>query len=127
MRATVSVTLGLALASFMSVTAAQPLRDPTRPPGDAVVNTVAGTNASRARSGMVLQTVLISTDRTTAVISGRVVSVGDTISGLKLVEIREGEVVLKGSKGSRTLRLFPAVNKSDSRVADMSAQERGLE
>jgi MSHA biogenesis protein MshK len=87
------------------------LRDPTRPPANALgtAKPVAAKPASRNR--LVLQTVVISEQRRTAVINGRVMSVGDTISGFTVAKIREAEVVMKGSKGTRTLRLYPAVNK----------------
>jgi MSHA biogenesis protein MshK len=127
MRVTLSFVLGLALASFVSMTTAQSLRDPTRPPGGAAAKTASAKKGSRARSEMILQTVLISNERKTAVISGQVVSVGDRISGYKLVEINESEVILKGTKGKRKLRLFPGVSKTKSRVAEIAEEQRGLE
>jgi len=75
---------------------------------------------------MVLQTVLISEQRRAAVISGRVLSVGDTVSGYRLAEIREGEVVMEGSRGTRTLRLYPAVSKVEASETQ-SEQKKGHE
>ena len=107
---------GLTLALFCLTSAAQPLRDPTRPPPGAFVVSKAGSKPV-ARKSMTLQTVLISPQRRTVVISGRIMSLGDTMNGYRLVEIRSAEVVMKGSKGTRTLRLYPEVNKVSAAVA----------
>ena len=109
MRIAIDLIAGLLIASLPSVAFAQQMRDPTRPPSVAAAKPV----KKGARGGMVLQTVVISPERRTAVISGRVLSVGDTVSGFRLTEIREGEVVMKGSRGSRTLSLYPSVSKVD--------------
>ncbi len=124
MRLVIALIAGLLLASSSAVTIAQQLRDPTRPPFGA--SSKPATEKSRSRGGLVLQTVLISPERKTAVISGRVMSVGDTVSGFRLVEIREGEVVLKGSKETRTLRLYPEVSKVEV-TATLSERKKGHE
>jgi hypothetical protein len=116
------IAVGLTLALLVAVASAQQLRDPTRPPGGAAAPKADTRAGPRKQSAIVLQTILIGNDRQTAVISGRVMSVGDKISGLRLIEIREGEVVLKGSKGTRVLRLYPGVEKSDPQVAKSSTQ-----
>lgn len=119
--------LGLALFIVSFAGFAQKLQDPTRPPTGAPDNAPrSGTNKSKPHSKMVLQTILIAEDRQTAVISGRLMFVGDTISGFKLSEIRAGEVVLlKGRRETRTLRLFPDVHLSDVRMAMPSEPEKG--
>lgn len=104
------LVVGLALASISLMSGAESLRDPTRPPADAL-GTTKPVAKPASRNKLVLQTVVISELRRTAVINGRVMSVGDTISGFTVAKIREAEVVMKGSKGTRTLRLYPAVNK----------------
>jgi hypothetical protein len=116
---------GVALFVTTFVMAAEQLRDPTRPPADVYKGvSTSGTTKSLARSRMVLQTVLIAEDRQAAVISGRLVAVGDTVSGFRITEIREGEVVLKGKTGTRTLRLFSDVRMSVSKIATLSEQEK---
>ena len=124
MRRVIALISGLLLASVSSLAVAQQLRDPTSPPLE--VSNEPATAKSRSRGGLVLQTVLISPERKNAVISGRVMSVGDTVAGLRLVEIREGEVVMKGSKGTRTLRLYPAVSKVEV-TATLSEREKSHE
>ncbi|UCH48382.1 MAG: hypothetical protein JSU95_00745 [Betaproteobacteria bacterium] len=117
---------GLTLALFSLTSATQPLRDPTRPPpGAFVVSKAAGKPA--VRKSMTLQTVLISPQRRTVVISGRVMSIGDTMDGYRLVEIREAEVVMKGSKGTRTLHLYPAVSKVAATVAKLPEKTKDRE
>jgi len=124
MRLGLALIAGLLLASGPAASVAQQLRDPTRPPSE--VSAKPATAKSRTHGGLVLQTVLISPERKTAVISGRVMSVGDTVSGFRLVEIREGEVVMKGSKGTRTLQLYPAVSKVEA-TATLSERKKGNE
>jgi len=120
------IVLGLALLMVSSASFAQELRDPTRPHAgvpDKVPRSA--TKKSKPRSKMVLQTILIGEDRRSAVISGRLMSVGDTISGFKLSEIRAGEVVLlKGRSKTRTLHLFPDVHVSDISMAMPSEQQK---
>ena len=126
MRMIVPLAAGLTLALFSLTSAAQPLRDPTRPPPGAFAVSKAG-GKPVARKTMTLQTVLISPQRRTVVISGRVMSIGDRMDGYRLVEIREAEVVMRGSKGTRTLRLYPAVSKVAATVAKLPEETKGRE
>lgn len=87
--------------------AAEALRDPTRPP--AVL--YAPADGAGIETGPVLQSVLISQGRRTAVISGRSVKVGDRFDDGRVIRINETEVVLKTGSGLQTLKLFPDVEK----------------
>ena len=124
MRPVIALISGLLIASVPVMAVAQQLRDPTRPPLE--VSSKPAAAKSHSRGGLVLQTVLISPERKTAVISGRVMSLGDTVSGFRLVDIREGEVVMKGSKETRTLRLYPEVSKVEV-TATLSERKKGHE
>ena len=126
MRTIVALAAGLTLALFSLTSAAQRLRDPTRPPPGAFVVPKAD-GESVARKTMTLQTVLISSERRTVVISGRVMSIGDTMDGYRLLEIREAEVVMKGPKGTRTLRLYPAVSKVAVTAVTLPDEAKGRE
>jgi len=95
------------LLPFSSATAAEALRDPTRPP--AVL--YAPADGAGIETGPVLQSVLISQGRRTAVISGRSVKVGDRFDDGRVIRINETEVVLKTGSGLQTLKLFPDVEK----------------
>ncbi len=123
MQILLQITAGLALALVALTLAAQPLRDPTQPPAEAVAVDVKPV----AHKGLTLQTVVISQQRRTAVISGRIMSVGDTIQGYRLVEIRESEALLRGSKGTRTLRLYPAMKKVVATTATLPEETKGRE
>ncbi|MEX0958087.1 MAG: hypothetical protein WDZ63_02255 [Burkholderiales bacterium] len=103
--------IGFALAVLFPDAFAQPLRDPTRPP---LFVAPAGAAAVR-ESDLVLQTVLISPERRAAIINGRLLRLGENISGMQLMSISEGEVKLRGRGESRTLHLFPAVKKREAR------------
>ena len=127
MRMNLPLLAGLALVSLSFTSGAQPLRDPTRPPADASSAMSKPAAQSGSRNRMILQTVVISAERRKAVISGRVMSVGDTLFGFRLAAIREGEVVMKGSKGTRILRLYPAVNKVTAKMATALENTRGSE
>lgn len=94
---------------------AQQLRDPTRPPS--FVAPPSRSARPVTESGLVLQTVLISPQRRNATVSGRLLHVGDTIAGMRVVEIRESTVVLRGAGVERTLGLFPSVEKRRTEVA----------
>ena len=89
------LTLGAALA--------QPMRDPTRPPsadGDpARAETVAPSR---------LQSVLLSPNRSVAVIDGRPVTLGDRVGAARVVAISPAEVTLEHGASRQTLKLLPA-------------------
>lgn len=86
--------------------AADTLRDPTRPPAD-----LSQGNTAPVASGPELQSVRISAHQRSAIISGQRVKVGDKLGDARIVMITENEVVLKGSSGLQTLKLFPDVGK----------------
>lgn len=86
---------------------AQALVDPTRPPTMA-----AQAVAESSSAGVpVLQSVLISPQRTEAIISGKTVRVGDKLGNARVIRITESEVVLRDGKNSQVLKLFPNIEK----------------
>lgn len=113
---------GLAAALAAAAAVAEILPDPTRPPaflfapGD-------GEAAEKTSGGLLLQSVLIGSGRRSAIIGGRHLSVGDRLGEFTLVRVGDTEVVLKGPEGSRTLKLFPGVDK---RVAQTAAPAQGI-
>ena len=122
-----TIAVGLALFMFSFTTIAQQLRDPTRPQAG-VRDKVPTAKAKKPipPPKLVLQTILIADDRQAAVISGRLMAVGDTIYGFRLAEIRAGEVVLLNAKNhTRTLRLLPDVHLSDASTAMQSERQQG--
>lgn len=101
------LSFAFCLLPFSPAAAAEALRDPTRPP--AVL--YAPDDGAGIATGPVLQSVLISPGRRTAVISGRSVKVGDRFDDNRVIRINETEVVLKTGSGLQTLKLFPDVEK----------------
>ena len=93
--------LGLLLPALCH---AEDLPDPTRIPAsiaapvDAAVAPPAG-----------LQSIIISKTRRAAIIDGETVELGGKHGDARLVEVREGSVVLKGAQGRQVLTLFPGV------------------
>lgn len=85
---------------------AQSLPDPTRPPS-AVDLAMSATGAS-SRLG-VLQSVMIADGMREAIISGRVVHVGDRHEDAQVLKITEGEVILRTAEGLQTLKLYPGI------------------
>jgi MSHA biogenesis protein MshK len=100
------VLLGLALLSCLTAktAGAENLPDPTRP------STYAG-GAEPMNTGPVLQSVMISTGRREAIISGKTVRVGDKVGDARVIKIGETEVVLGKGKELQTLKLFPGIEK----------------
>jgi len=104
--------LAMLLVSSASAQGSAPLADPTRPPrvgpeGEVVVP-----------EGPRLQSVLISPTRRVAVIDGKAVVIGGRIGSATLESITESAAVLRYADRRETLRLMPAVDKRQRRVAD---------
>lgn len=102
MAAYLTPALALLLACLPAATLAQALADPTRPPR-------AGELSPQAAGHGVLQSVLIAGSLREAIISGRVVHVGERYGEAEVVKIDEGEVVLRGAQGLQTLKLYPGI------------------
>ncbi len=64
-----------------------------------------------ARAGLVLQSTVISGQRKSAIISGRLLHEGERIGKARVVEIRRNEVVLKKGKRLIHLRVMPKLAK----------------
>jgi len=99
-----------AAALFDAAAQAQGLPDPTRPPAAVV----APAGEGDAPAGPVLQSVLITPTRRSAIISGEPVVLGGSYRDAKVVQINEAEVVLKSGTRIETLKLYPAVDRRAS-------------
>lgn len=99
-----SLVLGAALA--------QPLADPTRPPNEGRTASTQSEPAPATR----LQSVLISSARSIAVIDGRAVRLGERVGDATVVAIEPGEVILRRGAAHERLTLVPlAVGKKPVR------------
>ncbi len=90
---------------------AQPLPDPTRPPPG--LGAASAASAAEAPAALVLQSVLLGPGRTpAAVISGRLVALGETVGDARLARVTRHTVELRGAQGTTTLTLMPAGQKT---------------
>ena len=101
---------------------AQQLRDPTRPPAG-LTQSGGKQGAQPKDSDLNLQSILIAPNRRSAIIDGRLLRVGEVLSGFKVVSIEEGAVTLRGAQGTRRLQLFPSVDKRRSLAVSPSKSE----
>jgi MSHA biogenesis protein MshK len=101
------LTAAAALAALSNLALAQGIADPTRPPpgvsGDEI--------AEEAVRGPVLQSIMITPNKRSAIISGQPVELGGRYGDARVAAIREGEVVLRSKNGSEVLKLYPDVHK----------------
>ena len=77
------------------------LSDPTRPDGG---------GAAVVPAGPVLQSTMVSAGRKLAIISGRLVGVGETVGRATVTDIRPYEVTLKQGDRETHLRLVPKLD-----------------
>lgn len=85
------------------VAQAQSLNDPMRPPQ------FTGSEAVAAKTGPVLQSVIISKTRRYAIISGERIGLGGAYGEAKLVRIGVNEVTLRDAAGETVLKLVPEI------------------
>jgi len=101
------------------------LRDPTLPPSTFAAAATDG--APVAEQPLVLEGIKRPrSGAATALINGEVLQIGAMIRGLRLVAIRETEVVLEGEQGRELLRLAPAVEKRMPIQVNRRPQERAV-
>ncbi|MBX3622899.1 MAG: hypothetical protein KF891_23260 [Rhizobacter sp.] len=104
------VPFALCLIACTQAGAEEALPDPTRPPAGLQS---AGAASSPAEAGvLVLQSVLRGTGRRpAAVISGQLVPLGGLVGELRLAQVHERSVQLRGPEGTTTLTLMPEIQK----------------
>lgn len=113
------VVRALAVAGVLLAGAVQGqgLGDPTRPPN--VMD--AGGDVVEA-GGPVLQSVMISGTRRSAIIGGQLVGLGQKYGEAKLIRVAEGEVTLAQGNETTVLHLFPGIEKKMIAVAPPPAK-----
>ncbi len=87
---------------------AQTVVDPTRPPAGLAKD------QGETYAGPVLQSILISSTRRIAIISGKTVKMGDKFGEAQVISISENEVVLRTGKDKQVLKLYPSLYKPGS-------------
>jgi MSHA biogenesis protein MshK len=108
-----SFALCIALNGAMGSGAAwcQVMNDPTRPP---VGFAQGDPEAPAVGSGLVLQSVLISSSGRAAIINGQMVKLGQKYGDAVLIRVAESEVVLKSADVTQVLKMYPGVEKRES-------------
>lgn len=91
------------------IQAVENLPDPTRPPD---VYSAAGEGLDVAASPVAeLQTIVLSSTRKIAVISGQTVALGGKFGDARLIKLSPNEAVLRNENGLLVLKLLPDVEK----------------
>jgi MSHA biogenesis protein MshK len=106
-RRSVVATLLSGLAVCLPVVAEE-LVDPTQPPAGF------GQSATVApeTSGPILQSIVVSPTRKIAIISGKMLKVGDKYGDARILSINDNEVVLLSGGNREVLKLYPSLRKA---------------
>jgi hypothetical protein len=91
--------------------------DPTRPPAS-LLRAAGPSPAAAAMTGPVLQSVMISAARKSAIIGSQRVELGGTFRGSRLTALSESEAILEGPEGRTVLKLIPDVQKTPVATAE---------
>lgn len=108
------VAFGFCSVFAATVAYAQGLPDPTRPPASLHAEQTDQEGKSATAGAPELQSVIVGPNRKIAVINGQTLKIGDKYGDARVVAISEAEVVLKNGDVSRTLKLYPAVEKKSA-------------
>ncbi|MDF1654123.1 MAG: hypothetical protein P1U34_03335 [Coxiellaceae bacterium] len=98
------------------------LRDPTQPPG-------ATYELQAYNKNINVQAIYYSKENSSIIVDGKTYTLGDTLSGAVITEIKPDKVVLQGTAGEVVLNMYPTVRKSveqkkNSKGADTKAQTK---
>lgn len=115
--------LALTMALFSCAAVAEGLPDPTRPP-DSIAAPVAAPVDGAASQPVALQSIIISKTRRAAIIGGETVELGGKYGDAKLIEVKEGHVVLKNAQGRQVMTLFPDVKMNAVRSDKMTGKQK---
>lgn len=88
------------------------LPDPTRPPASMI--DLQGPAGAAMATGPVLQSVLLSRERKSAIIGGERVELGGLYGDARLIRLSDSEAVLEGPEGRTVLRLLPGAQRTPS-------------
>ena len=111
-----SRALLLILSLCCATAAAEPIRDPTRPP-PGVRPVEPGPVHHTPSGGPVLQSVILSPTRRAAMISGRVVERGGHYGDAVLADVAQDHVVLRRDGSTQVLKLYPGLGKQAGKAA----------
>lgn len=106
-----AILLGLGLLLMVGQFAQAQLDDPTRP-ADFVVGGGIGVNPEDVTTAWNLSSILISPQRSVAIINGKTVQTGDMLAGAKVLSIQQTSVKLEQRGEIILLKLFPSKVKT---------------
>jgi hypothetical protein len=107
----VGAPLFVLAASWTTAGLGETMRDPTQPPAMQMAKAGKTSSTPYTGPGLVVRSIRIGPAGRLAMIGGVGVKVGDSLGEAKVIAIRESEVVLREPQGSRTLKLYPGVDK----------------
>ncbi|WP_018609060.1 hypothetical protein [Uliginosibacterium gangwonense] len=90
--------------------------DPTRPPAAFLPGAPTAASSAAIEAPLVLQSVLLSPQRKSAVISGQSVAIGQSIRGYQLRSLGPSQAQLYGSNGMIILKLLPVPRQNTART-----------
>jgi len=93
---------------------AEDLPDPTRPP--AAIAAPVDSSVVEPPKPAGLQSVIISKNRSAAIIDGQTIELGGKYGDVRLIEVSDTGVILQGARGKRVMNLFPDVSMSKKKV-----------
>ena len=99
-----------ALVVSPAVPGAEMMVDPTRPPFG-----ISAERSPEAARRPVLQSILITPHRRSAIIDGVRVDRGGRFGDAEVVQVNETEVVLRSASGTEVLKMYPGVEKAVKR------------
>jgi MSHA biogenesis protein MshK len=101
----------LAAATAPLACEAQAFPDPMRPPAEFVQQATESRGSETPPDRPVLESILFSDQRRMAMISGKMVKVGDKVGPAVVTKITEEAVVLRADGKLETIRMFPNLEK----------------
>ncbi len=99
---------------FAKAGTAQVLRDPTQPPG-------ASYELQAFNKNINIQAIYLSKDNSTIVVDGKSYTLGDTLSGAVITDIKPDKVVLQGTAGEIVLNMYPTVREPVAEKKDKNS------
>lgn len=111
-RKLVRLALALAVVAPPAARSAEAMNDPTRPP----VGVFAPDGSSEAARRPVVQSIIITPHRRSAIIDGERVELRGKYGEAEVIQITETEVVLRSAAGIEALKMYPGVDKTVRRA-----------
>lgn len=94
------------------------MADPTRPPGGMATGPSTGLDGTGTDAVIGVQAIFIRPGgKSSALVNGQMLQVGDKLADKKVINITESEIVLRSESGRETMKLIPDVTKTPHKSA----------